>query len=207
VLADARRGMLPEGGALGVATFTQAVDAWVRHVEREGGSPSYVLNCEGVAKRYLTPEIGADTPVASVTAGQVNALRDKLLDGPLSARTVKKTMVMLYGIMRNAQRLKWVAANPCVDAGRVKLPKPSGVLNVLSVEEVYALARAADDEEQGALFVTAALTGLRMGELRALRWMDVDFTALAVHVRRSYSHRRLDTPKSGTARSLPMADQ
>ena len=116
-------------------------------------------------------------------------------------------MVMLHGIMRNAQRLKWVPANPCVDAGRVKLPKPSGVLDVLSVEEVYAVARAADDAQQGALFVVAALTGLRMGELRALTWGDLDFAQRAVHVRSNYSHGRNKLPKSGMVRSLPMADQ
>ena len=210
VLADARRGTLPDSNGeepSTAPTFAQAVREWLRHVEREGGSPTYVTNCAGVARRYLSPAFGDDTPVATVTPEQVDALRDKLLDSRLSPRTVKKAMVMLYGIMRNAKRRKWITANPCEDAGRVKLPKRSGVLNVLSVEEVHAVARAADDAQQGALFVTAALTGLRMGELRALRWVDIDFAQRAVHVRRSFSHGRMDTPKSGTARSLPMADQ
>jgi integrase len=35
--------------------------------------------------------------------------------------------------------------------------------------------------------VTAAFTELRMGELRALRWSDVDFAKRLVHVRRSYT--------------------
>jgi integrase len=35
--------------------------------------------------------------------------------------------------------------------------------------------------------VVAAFTGLRMGELRALRWSDVDFGKRLVHVRRSFT--------------------
>ncbi len=210
VLADARRGTLPKGvGAAPSAapTFAQAVAEWIRHLERDGCSRTYVINCESAAKRHLVPVIGAHTPVASIESEQVDALRDQLMDGPMRPPTVKKAMTMLYGIMRNAQRKKWIKANPCVDHGRVKVPKASGDYNHLSVEEVFAVARAADDAQQGALFIVAALSGLRMGELRALRWMDLDFTQRAIHVRRSYSHSALDTPKSGTVRSLPMSDQ
>jgi integrase len=207
VLADARRGTLPKGAPGAAPTFGQAVNEWVRHVEREGASNTYVRNCESVAKRLLTPAFGADTPVASVDDQQVDALRDELMDGPLRPPTVKKTMVMLYGIMRNAQRKKWIKANPCVDAGRVKVAKPSGDYKHLSVEEVFAVARATNDEQDAALIVVAAMTGLRMGELRALRWADVDFTQRAIHVRHNHAHGEDKLPKSGKVRSLPMADQ
>ena len=53
--------------------------------------------------------------------------------------------------------------------------------------------------------VTAAFTGLRLGELLALRWRDVDFANSAIHVRQSFTNGRVDTPKSGRERTVPMA--
>jgi len=44
-----------------------------------------------------------------------------------------------------------------------------------------------------------------MGELLALRWRDVDFTAATVRVRASYANGYLTTPKSGKVRAVPLA--
>jgi integrase len=45
----------------------------------------------------------------------------------------------------------------------------SGDIDVFSPEEVWALVRAAGDVRDTAIYITAAFTGLRMGELRALK--------------------------------------
>jgi integrase len=57
------------------------------------------------------------------------------------------------------------------------------------------------------LFLTAAFTGLRMGELLALRWRDVDFAAQTVRVTASYTVGRLGTPKSGVGRAVPLVEE
>jgi integrase len=54
------------------------------------------------------------------------------------------------------------------------------------------------------LFLTAAFTGLRRGELIALRWRDVDFPRSAIRVAGSYANGMLTTPKSGHGRVVPM---
>jgi len=52
------------------------------------------------------------------------------------------------------------------------------------------------------------MTGLRQGELVALRWRDVDWTARLIRVRRSYSRGQWTTPKSRrSSRAVPMADR
>ena len=85
--------------------------------------------------------------------------------------------------------------------------KRSGDFNVLSPVEVEAVARAAKDGQDAAVFTVAAFTGLRLGELRALRWRDVDFAKQTVLVRGSFTHGRPGPPKSGKVRSVPLIDQ
>lgn len=59
-----------------------------------------------------------------------------------------------------------------------------------------------------ALFLTAAMTGLRKGELIALRWRDVDWPAGRIRVRQNYVRGEFGTPKSKrSTRSVPMADE
>ncbi len=60
-------------------------------------------------------------------------------------------------------------------------------------------------EQDAAIFLTAAFTGLRRGELVALRWRDVDFSGSVIRVRSSYHEGVPSTPKSGKVRSVPMA--
>lgn len=52
------------------------------------------------------------------------------------------------------------------------------------------------------------MTGLRQGELLALRWMDIDWTAKRVRVRRNWVRGEYGTPKSKrSTRSVPLADR
>jgi integrase len=78
-------------------------------------------------------------------------------------------------------------------------------VQVFSPEEVWALVRAATSEQDGVIYLTAAFTGLRRGELLALHWRDVDFAGSTIRVRASFAGGQLTTPKSGKVRAVPMA--
>jgi len=83
-------------------------------------------------------------------------------------------------------------------------------IRFLTRAEVDSLAKAAVEGEHQALdralYVMAAMTGLRQGELIALRWQDVDRDARRVRVRRSYVLGEFDTPKSRRSeRSVPLS--
>lgn len=66
---------------------------------------------------------------------------------------------------------------------------------------------AAASEQDGAIYLTAAFTGLRRGELIALRWRDVHFDRSAIRVSGSYANGKLTTPKSGHGRVVPMVSE
>jgi integrase len=97
------------------------------------------------------------------------------------------------------------ALNPVSEVRRYP-DRYSGDLDFFSPEEVIALVRAAESEQDGTIFLTAAFTGLRRGELVALRWRDVAFEQESIRVRASYTYGALTTPKSGRARAVPMVE-
>jgi integrase len=153
------------------------------------------------------PEFGAGTLLHTIDTSRIDAYRERVLaEGQLSRRTIQKILVLLHGILKRAKRKGWIASNPAEDAERVAVRR-TGDFNVLSHEEVHAVARAESSELCAAIYVTAAFAGLRMGQLRALRWTDVDFGKRLLHVRRSFTADAFGAPKSQRVRSVPMSDQ
>ncbi len=110
----------------------------------------------------------------------------------------------MHGVFRRAQHVWSLPANPVATVEKYR-QRSSGDIDVFSPEEVLALVRAAASEQDAAIYLVAAFTGLRRGELLALRWRDVDFGGSVIRVRSSYAAGQLTTPKSGKVRSVPMA--
>ena len=96
--------------------------------------------------------------------------------------------------------------NPALAVDRLAVAY-SGDYDFYTRAEFDALIAAASSEQDAAIYLTAALTGLRRGELLAPRWRDVDFPGHAIRVRANYSHGELVTPKSGKVRVVPMVDE
>jgi len=121
-----------------------------------------------------------------------------------AASSRRKALVLLHGVMKRAQKVWGFASSP-VDGVEKPPVRSSGEIEVFSPEEVWALVRAAGSEQDAAIFLTAAFTGLRLGELIALCWRDVDFSGAVVRVRGNFAGGQLTTPKSGKVRSVPLA--
>jgi integrase len=188
-------------------TFEYAATAWLHYVEHERGrTPSTVRDYRNTMARHLVPPF-AETPLQEITVGDLDAVRSDLL-AKLSPRTAQKVMVLAHGIFSFAERRGWVTGNPAAKAERITVRRRAEFA-VLTPDEVQAVARATETEQDACLILTAAFTGLRLGELRGLRWRDVDFANRLVHVRRSH-YGAADTvegpPKSGQSRSVPLID-
>jgi integrase len=91
------------------------------------------------------------------------------------------------------------------------IPEPAEIryLTLPEVDRLLAHTQPGECQElDHALYMTAVMTGLRQGELIALRWRDVDWTANRIRVRRNYSRGEFGTPKSRrSSRSVPMIDK
>jgi integrase len=201
VLDEARRGVLPGLVRTG-ATFADAAAEFLRYAEHDRGcKPSTLRDYRSNIEAHMLPAFG-DQPLEAISAAAIDRWRGSLTG--LSNRTKNKLLVVMHGIFRRAQHVWGLPLNPVASVERHP-QRSSGDIDVFSPEEVWALVRAAASDQDGAVFLTAAFTGLRRGELLALRWRDVDFTGSVIRVRASYAGGRVTTPKSGKVRSVPMA--
>src|SRR4051794_8172737 len=200
LLDEARRGTLPGLVRTGV-TFREAAEEYMRYIEFDRQrKPSTVSGYWSLIRAQLVPAFG-DLAIEDMTTPMIEEWIAGV-DGRNSSRS--KMLVVMHGIFKRARKRYGLPQNPVTDVEKPPTTR-SGDIAVFSPEEVMALVRAADSEQDAAIYLTAAFTGLRRGELLALTWRDVDFAGRAIRVRRSYVDGHVTTPKSGKVRSLPMA--
>jgi len=204
VLAQARRGELPGMVRTG-ATFDDVVAEYMRWLKHDRQrKPSTLRDYGSIIKAHLLPAF-ADRRLEDITTEQVERWSAQLAArGTMNNRTRLKILTVLHGVMKRAKRVWKLPRNPVSDVEK-PTQRRSVEMQVYSPEEMMALVRAADSEQDAAIYLTAAFTGLRRGELVALRWRDVDFPRRHIRVTASYTERALSTPKSGKVRSVPMA--
>jgi integrase len=206
VLDQAERGTLPGMVRTG-RTFANAADEYLRYLtDDRQRKASTVRDARSVIANHLLAPFGARR-LEDITEQEVDRWARRLgADRPLANATKRKVIVIFHGVMARACRVYALPMNPVAKVEKPRLTAP-GAIDVFSPEEVHALVRAATSEQDAAIYLTAAFTGLRQGELVALRWRDVDFAGSYIRVTASYTNGELSTPKSGKVRSVPMAPE
>jgi integrase len=200
LLDEVHRGTLPGVVRTG-ATFADAAAEYLRYIEHDRGrKPSTLRGYRSIIEAHLLPAFGG-MPVEAVTTREIERWIAGVEGSP---RTRNKLLILMHGILGRARTVYGLPANAAADVEKFPLSR-SGDIQVFSPEEVWALVRASACEQDAAIYLTAAFTGLRRGELLALHWRDVDFARSVIRVRGSYANGVLTTPKSGKIRSVPMA--
>jgi integrase len=200
VLDEARAGTLPGMVRTGVS-FAEACEEYLHWLEVDRQrKPSTLRDYRSILRAHLLPYF-ADVLVEDITEAHCEAWQRQL---EMGNRTKIKVMTVFFGVMARAKRTYRLPLNP-VENLEKPVQRMRVDIDVFSPEEVMALVRAAGSRQDAAIFLTAAFTGLRRGELVALRWRDVDFARSHIRVRASYTEGGLTTPKSGKIRAVPMA--
>jgi len=203
-LTDLRRGVgIPERTG---ATFADAAEGWYSNgsTGEPDWKPSTRRDYRSALDRHLLPAFGPER-LEEIDTAAIEAWRTRAMANGLPRRTAAKLTAILHGIFKRARKAYGLRINPVDDVEPLRLRYDPARYDFYSPSDVWALVRAASSEQDGALFLTAAFTGMRMGELLALRVRDADFEASALRIMGAYDHRGgLGTTKGGRGRSVPM---
>ena len=135
-----------------------------------------------VADAYVLPSVGKkrlDKVVPSDFTAMTSAIRKK----GLSARTAQSAHKLLSQGLKAAVRQGVLGKNPAdvIDAPTLQ-QKPVASLSEAEARKLLAAAEG-DHQRFGALWILGLTTGLREGEILALRWADIDLEIGLIHVR------------------------
>jgi integrase len=154
---------------------------WLHESVRFTVRPSSFDGYERLVRLHVAPHI-ADKVLARLDAQDLASLYGRLLDAGLNPNTVRHVHVVLHRALRQAERWGLIPRNVAdlVDAPRAARQE----MTVLTAEQSRRLLETAQDDPLYALYVLALTTGMRSGELLALKWADVDWERGALRIRR-----------------------
>jgi integrase len=187
-------------------TMQQLVDAYIRDREIRGRSPVTIHTYRKLWDVRLRDRIGhldADTmrPMTLKKAYDDLLERGGAGGAPLSASTVHDVHGFVSAVLTWAKRLELVKRNVAESVEPPSVPKRRPT--PYQPSEVERLILAAKDDRFLPLVLFVISTGLRRGELTALRWDDVDLERAQVHVRAAVAY----VPKSAPFRKEPKTDR
>jgi len=160
---------------------------------------------EYVIETHLLPAFG-NVQLRLISRESIqNFLAGKLKQG-LSWRTVKHIRTTLGTILGTAEVWGYVEDNP---VRKTRLPRrgPRPERLVLSPEQLLSLLEALPEPSRSLVWLLV-LTGLRVGELLALRWRDVDLVNGVIRVRQAVYEGHFDEPKTRSSnRTVPLGSK
>ena len=197
----------PLGGAIDVA---EAGRRYITNRELLGLKPGTLSDYESYLRVHLAPFFGT-RPLAEIDVELVEAFIAAKREEGKAIKSIRNYLGLLQAIFALALKRGWCTANPVAASDKPRNRRDHDI-RYLNADELDALLHATPDTELGrleqTLYLTAAMTGLRRGELLALRWQDVDFDAGVIRVRRTYSRGQFGTPKSQrSSRAVPLAER
>jgi integrase len=193
----ADHGIRPVGQRLTMGAF---LDEWLATSVVARCRPSTARSYRETVERYIRPAIG-HVPLAKVEPEQVQRMLSSLTArGDLSPTTVRYAYAVLRIALGRALKSGRVVRNVCT---LIDPPaKAHRELKPLSGQQVRDFLAGIAGDRLEALYLAALGTGLRQGELLALRWQDVDLERgeLAVTHTLQRGTRALAEPKTDRAR-------
>jgi integrase len=167
---------------------------------RNSANPSKYIDFDG-GIGHLTIDL--------VRPSTIEKLRDKLLETGLNHKTVRGIITTMHSMFEFARRRDLIAANP---ASRISVQAPRDKrLNRVTPPTIAAVRAAieAADEPLRLMIEAAAVTGLRSGELRALRYKNIDSVKRMLKVESSLNLRLEEGPPKSRAgyRTVPLSQR
>jgi integrase len=184
MLYEQRHGTLATGPR---QTLKHFMEYWLEDVHKPTIRISSYIRYRGILDKHIFPLIGS-IQLQKLTVQDIEKFYAQLAKNGLSAKTIKVIHAVLHKGLAHAVYLNLVSRNIC-DIARKSLPRQIRYeTTILTKEQAQKLLEQARGQHLETLLIFAITTGMRRGELIALRWSDVHFEERYLHVSHSARH-------------------
>ncbi len=185
-MADRDGGLFFDAGSLTVGEY---VTQWLQGSAKGTVRVSTFERYEQINRLHIVPALGR-MKLKSLTPSHVRNLYRDRLDSGLAPATIHKLHTFLHKAFAQAVADGLIPRNV---TDSLKLPRiDREEIDPLTAEEANRLIEAAEEarDRLSALYLLAIHTGLRQGELLALRWEDLDLETGTLRVRRTLTRTK-----------------
>lgn len=157
---------------------------------------------------HLLPAFG-EKDLDRITRSDIKAFISGKRKEGLSSGTVRNFKAYLSSILSEAVDDEIIPFNPAARTGKMIKKDDKPEIRPFTWEEMKRFEDTIKDHfpRYYPFFLTALRTGMRLGELLALKPGDLDFNGGLIEIRRSYTKGRITTPKNGKSRPVDMSRQ
>jgi integrase len=184
-------------------TFRTLAQQWQVDVLPTKYKHSTQKNHQHIMEKHLIPRFG-DLALSDVTTQAIQSYVTHLTKAEYAPKSIDHIHDVLSAILRSAVKWGHLHANPArgVEMPRLKTIRPK---RAFTVDQATALAAQLPWLLPRTLVGLALLTGLRRGELFALRWWDIDEPNRSLQVRAAVYEGVFDDPKTmASLRTIPL---
>lgn len=180
------------------STLAYFLELWLEDVVKPTKREWTYRSYKSIVDNHLSSSRLASMPLRQIREVQIQHVL--IAKSKATVRIQQLCLIVLRRALEQAVKWGMLANNPA--AGIAPPRAPHRELRVLSPAEARRFLKAAEADPLYALYYLAIDTGMRQGELYALRWSDIDLQGRSIHVVRSINTATgtLGTPKTRASR-------
>jgi len=190
-------------------TFGHYAKTWIENTVPATCKRISISDYKGILKNHVLPDL-EKTPVTDINKAVVKKLLQKKLKEGYAASTATHIKNAISGVLELAVDDNKISSNPAQIIRKLIRSKVKKYhIDPLTREETKLLLETCltNYPKHYPMLLTLCRTGMRLGEVIALQWGDIDFNNRFIIVRRSRSKSHTSTPKNDKYRNVDMSRQ
>jgi len=180
-------------------TISEFMNYWLHGIVRPCVKESTFSNYIAIFDKWILPLLG-NMRLNRVDKETIQHFVNDLCEAGLSTGTVRNIYRVLSAAMQKAQEYDYLYTNPCEG---IRLPKgEKKEARLLNLKEQKQLEHAAKSDKNGFAVLLSLYTGLRIGEVCALKWSDIDLENGIIRVSRTLQRIKLFPTNTDTRTAI-----